>query len=216
MRIKWLGHACFLITTEDGLRILTDPYESGSFEGAIGHEPVTDEADVVLVSHDHADHNHVEGLTGSPEVVREAGSAKGINFEVVETYHDESSGAQRGRNRIFCFEADGLRVCHCGDLGHVLSREEAAAVGRPDVLLIPVGGTYTADAAAAAEVVEQINARLVIPMHFKTPKIGFPISGVEDFLKGKSNVERLDGSELEVSAGELAEEQTTVVLRPAN
>ncbi len=121
MTIKFLGHATFLITSEDGVRIITDPYESGGYGGALRYGPITDEADIVTVSHDHADHNYVAGVPGNPVVVTESTEVGGISFQVIDSYHDDAQGAERGPNRIFCFQVDGIRVCHLGDLGHLLS-----------------------------------------------------------------------------------------------
>ena len=216
MTIKFLGHATFLITSDDGVRIITDPYEPGGFGGQIGYGPITDEADIVTVSHDHADHNYVQGVPGNPVVVTSSGDVSGIDFEVTESYHDDAQGARRGLNRIFCFEVDGIRVCHLGDLGHLLSTEQVASVGRVDVLLIPVGGTFTLDAAQATEMVGQLQPMAVVPMHHKTPKAGFPIALVKEFLAGKDGVELVEGPEISISSADLGPEPRIVVLQPAN
>jgi len=119
MKIKWLGHACFLITADSGLKIVMDPYEAG-FRGIINYGPVKESPDIVTISHQHGDHNHTGDLQGSPEVVQGAGrhKVKGIEFVGIPCYHDRVSGQQRGDNTIFCFTVDDIRVCHCGDLGH--------------------------------------------------------------------------------------------------
>ncbi len=199
MKIKWLGHSAFLITTESGVKIITDPYKSGSYEGAVGYGKIRDAADVVLVSHEHDDHNSVESVLGDPVVLRGAGEheSKGLKFKGVETYHDKTKGKERGKNTVFVFEADGLTVCHLGDLGHTLSGDVASRVGKTDVLLVPVGGFYTIDAAEATTVVDSLNPRVVIPMHYKTEKLGFPIDGVETFLEGKEGVARQGSSEIQ-------------------
>ena len=123
MKITWLGHATFLVEAKDGTRIITDPFEAGSYDGAVGYAPITDRADIVTVSHDHADHNAVDAVAGHPEVVRgaESRTVQGIPIQGVSTYHDESKGQDRGRNTIFVMEVDGVRVGHLGDLGHPLS-----------------------------------------------------------------------------------------------
>jgi len=215
MTTKFLGHATFLITSEDGVRIITDPYEPGGFGGQIGYGPITEEADVVTVSHDHADHNYVRGVPGNPVVVTSAGEVSGINFEVTESYHDDAQGAQRGSNRIFCFEVDGIRLCHLGDLGHLLSPEQAASLGRVDVLFVPVGGTFTIDARQATALIKQLHPAVAIPMHFKTPEAGLPIAPVDDFLAGKDNVEVVPGSQITISADDI-EAPRIIVLEPAN
>ncbi len=217
MKIQWLGHSMFLITTSSGKKIVIDPYQPGSFSGAVGYGAFNEPADVVLMSHDHADHGYSKGIAGNPMLLKGPGKfvAAGIEFRGVDTYHDKSKGAERGRNTVFCFEADGIKVCHLGDLGHVLTNEQAAMVGAVDVLLTPVGGTYTIGPDEAPKVAEQLSAKIVIPMHFKTAKIAFPIEPVESFLEGKKNVERLDSSEIELKAEDLNNGPKIIVLQHA-
>ena len=128
-------------------------------------------------------------------------------------YHDNQQGAQRGRNTIFVLEVDGVRLAHVGDLGHVLTAEIVKAMGAVDVVLIPVGGTYTIDAAGATQVVGQLNPRLVIPMHYKTPKMraDWPGVGVEPFLEGK-RVERHNSTVIKLSRPTIPAQTTVVVL----
>jgi L-ascorbate metabolism protein UlaG (beta-lactamase superfamily) len=214
MKLKWLGHSCFLITTEAGLRIITDPYTT---VGGIRYSPVNEAADIVTVSHDHRDHNNVTAVPGKPEIVTGSGTktAKGIQFKGIPSHHDRSKGRERGANTIFCFTADGIRLCHLGDLGHDLSQEEIAQIGNVDVLFIPIGGSYTIDARVAGKVVDDLKPKIVAPMHYKTPKCDFPIAGVEDFIAGKKNVKKLSSSEMEFKAGELPAATEIVVLQSA-
>jgi len=214
MNIKWLGHSCFLITSKEGLKVITDPYVVG---GGINYSPINEAADIVLVSHNHADHNNISAVQGRPKAIKGNGikSAKGIQFRGIATYHDTSQGKQRGPNTIFCFNLDGIRLCHLGDLGHVLNREQVEQVGAVDILFIPVGGVYTIDAANAGQVCEQLKPKVVIPMHFKTSKCDYPIATVEDFLKGKRNVRKIDSSEVEFKLEELPASTDIVVLEPA-
>lgn len=214
MKITWLGHATFLVEAGDGTRIITDPFEAGSYDGAVGYAPITDRADIVTVSHEHADHNAVDAVRGQPVVVRECGdrTVKGIPIQGVGCYHDESRGEDRGRNTIFVMEVDGLRVGHLGDLGHALSDDEVKAVGHVDVLMAPVGGYYTIGPEEAKEVAERLAAKVIIPMHYKTDALGFPIQPVDDFLKLMDRVERLNDNTVEISAGDLGDEPKVVVL----
>lgn len=214
MKLKYLAHACFLITSEAGLRIITDPYVAG---GNIKYAPITDAADIITVSHDHSDHNAVSSVRGTPETFTGSGqkNIKGIQFKGIATYHDDSEGSQRGNNSVICFSLDGIRVCHLGDLGHRLSREQLNEIGEPDLLLIPVGGFYTIDAENATQICDELKPKIVVPMHYKTPKIDFPIASVDDFLKGKKNVNRPDSSETELRANELPDTTEIVVLKPA-
>jgi L-ascorbate metabolism protein UlaG (beta-lactamase superfamily) len=217
MKVKWYGHAAFLITSDQGVKMITDPYEPGGFGGAIGYGPIPDEADIVLVSHDHGDHNYVQGLKGKPQVVKGKGShrVKSLEFKGIAAYHDGSKGSERGQNTIFCFQVDGLRLCHLGDLGHVPSEQEAKQVGPVDLLLIPIGGVYTIDPAQAAQTTQRLNPRITIPMHYKTPQCGFPLAKVEDFTSGKAAVKVFKTSELEIRKETLPQSPEIIVLQPA-
>ncbi|GAI26210.1 unnamed protein product, partial [marine sediment metagenome] len=193
MNIKYLGHSAFAITSDAGLKIITDPYGTGP---DLTYGEITESADIVTVSHDHFDHCNVAAVRGNPEVVRRTGrsTAKGVEFRGIASYHDEAKGRLRGDNIIFCFELDGIRLCHLGDLGHLLDDKQISEIGSVDILFIPVGGYYTIDAKAATEVCNQLKPRVIIPMHYKTEK-GIPnIIGVDEFLGGKANVNRLDVS----------------------
>jgi L-ascorbate metabolism protein UlaG (beta-lactamase superfamily) len=217
MKVKWFGHAAFLITAEKGGRIITDPYEPGGYGGAVGYGPIPDQADIVLVSHDHADHNFVQGVPGKPQVIKGPGSHHAGSLEIkgMASFHDGRKGAERGANTIFCFVVDGLRVCHLGDLGYVPAAAEVKQIGAVDLLLIPVGGVYTLDPAQATATLQKLNPRIAIPMHYKTPRCGFPLARVEEFTKGKPRVRSLPGSELELHEGSLPASPEIVVLTPA-
>ena len=216
MKVKWLGHASFMITSDTGIRIITDPYEPAFVAaGGPGYGEIKEAADIVTVSHEHTDHNNVAAVRGNPRVVRGTAKIEGIEFKGVPTYHDEAGGKQRGNNTILCFEVDGIRVCHLGDLGHRLSDNQVAELGRIDVLLIPVGGFYTIGAKVATDVCNQLKPRVIIPMHYKTDKCGFPISGVDEFLREKEGVSRLNASEVEFKLGELPASTQIIVLESA-
>jgi L-ascorbate metabolism protein UlaG (beta-lactamase superfamily) len=205
MRLKWLGHSAFLLTASDGTRIITDPYVPGSFSGQLQYGPIREKAHAVFVSHHHHDHDGTAKLPGEPAVFDRAGTYKegSVSIHGFDTFHDDSKGAERGHNVVFVFEADGLRVCHCGDLGHVLTANQTAAIGKIDVLLLPVGGTFTVDATAAHVVADQLAARVIIPMHYKTDKLGFDIDGVDAFTQGEQNVKQIGRAEIDISPGTL-------------
>ena len=214
MKVKWLGHSSFLITADNGAKIITDPYTTNE---RLKYGDIKESADVLVVSHEHGDHNNVAAVKGNPQVVRGAGTkeVKKIKFEGIATYHDDSGGKQRGSNTVTCFVVDGVRVCHSGDLGHPLSDQEIKQIGKVDVLLLPVGGFFTIDAKVATEVVLKLGPKVVIPMHFKNEKCDFQISGVDEFLQGKTNVTKLNTSEVEFNAGKLPTTTQIMVLKPA-
>ena len=214
MQIKYLGHAAFIITSEGGVRIITDPYTTSP---DLTYGEIKTTADIVTVSHDHLDHCNVAAVEGNPQVMRraKASTAKGIKFKGISSYHDDEGGRMRGNNIIFCFEVDGVKVCHLGDLGHLLEDKQVREIGSVDILLIPVGGYYTIDAKAATKVCEQLKPGMIIPMHYRTDK-GLPaIAGVDEFLRGKAKVKWLDTSQLEFKAGELPDAGQIIVLKPA-
>jgi L-ascorbate metabolism protein UlaG (beta-lactamase superfamily) len=212
MKIKYLAHAAFLITSDAGTRIVTDPYTTTE---DMGHGEIRESADIVTVSHDHGDHNNIAAVRGNPQVVRGATEVKGIKIRAIATAHDNSGGSQRGKNTIFCFGIDGINICHAADLGHILTAEQVKAIGRVDVLMIPVGGFFTIDARTATKVCDQLKPRIIIPMHFKTDKSNMPITGVDEFLRGKSNVTRSNSSEIELKAGKLPASTQIMVLKPS-
>lgn len=213
MKIQWLGHDAFLIITAAGTKILTDPYEAGAYDGAVGYKKITVAADIVTQSHQHPDHASKD-LMGNPTVVATSGrkNIKDVEIVGVDTFHDQSQGKDRGKNIVFCLKADSLLACHLGDLGHLLDKTQIAALGKVDVLLLPVGGLFTIDANEATKIMEALNPPLTIPMHFKTKVLGFPIAGVEDFLKGKNNVKRVGSSEIEITKETLPKKPEIMVL----
>ncbi|MFC1954484.1 MBL fold metallo-hydrolase [Chloroflexota bacterium] len=213
MNIKWLGHATFLIASDKGIRIINDPYEPNE---RLTYGEIKESADIVTVSHGHGDHNNVATVGGNPSIVKETGEIKGIMFKAIPSFHDNAGGGQRGDNTIFCFEVDSIKLCHLGDLGHPLSNEQAAKIGEVDVLMIPVGGNFTIDAAVASQVCEKLTPRLIIPMHFRNERCpDFPVAGVDDFINGKSNVTSLEVSEMELTTGVLPAVAQIVVMKPA-
>lgn len=208
MKIKWLGHACFKLTAEDGTTIVTDP-----FDDSVGYPMPDVRADIVTSSHSHFDHNYFKAVKGKFEIVDRTGehNIKGIKIKGISTFHDEEQGAKRGKNIVFIFEIDGVRVCHMGDLGHVLTEKQVNEIGPVDVLLIPVGGYYTIDAKQAVEVMKQLNPMITIPMHYKTEYIDFPIDTVDNFLK-LTNGEQIPSSELEVKKEDLEGQARVIAL----
>ncbi len=213
MKIKWLGHASFKITSDTGTRRITDPYMPNE---RLTYDEIEESADIVTVSHGHGDHSNVAAVRGNPQVVKGTVEIKGIEFNSIPAYHDNAGGSQRGNNTIFCFEVDGIRVCHLGDLGHQLGDKEVAELGKVDILFVPVGGNFTIDAKVATEVCSKLAPKVIIPMHFRNERCpSFPVAGVDDFLQGKAAVTRLDTSEVEFKQGELPATTQIIVLKPA-
>ncbi len=209
MKITWLGHACFLITSDKGVRIVTDPYDE-----YVGFRLPETEADILTTSHSHADHYNIGAIRGRFKHFKEPGAyvERGIGITGIETWHDEFEGAKRGKNIIYCFDIDGLRVCHCGDLGHLPDEEQVREIGKVDILLIPVGGTYTIDYRAASELVNRMNPSITIPMHYKTEKLTFNLDPVDRFLSAVGGGERAGKSEIEVSRDTLSSFPKVLVL----
>jgi L-ascorbate metabolism protein UlaG (beta-lactamase superfamily) len=211
MLLTWLGHSCFRLqdkTGPDGVTLITDP-----FDKSVGIKPPQFEADIVTVSHNHEDHNNAKALRGQPYVVDSPGEydIRGVAIQGIACYHDQSQGNERGSNIIYRIEIDDISVVHLGDLGHILENKQLEAIGRVDVLLVPVGGTYTLDAKKAAEVVSQIEPRIVVPMHYALPGVNLKIAGVEPFVK-EIGIKPLKEDKLKLSRKDLPQEEMELVL----
>ncbi|GAB4113662.1 MAG: MBL fold metallo-hydrolase [Candidatus Caldatribacteriota bacterium] len=209
MKIKWLGHASFLIENERGIRIITDP-----FDQTLGYKLPHLRAHIVTVSHEHFDHNYVRGIKGRPvvfkgEVQRESHK---MQFRGISSYHDSVFGAKRGVNTIFHMLVDDLNLCHLGDLGHLLSADKIKEIGPVDILFLPIGGFYTVNHQQATQIMEDLQPRITIPMHYKTEAIKFPIDTEEPFLQGKNNVKRIEAKEIEIFKENLPLENQIIIL----
>jgi L-ascorbate metabolism protein UlaG (beta-lactamase superfamily) len=184
MEIKYLGHSSFKIKGKS-VTIVTDPYDP-----SVGFKFPKVEADIVIISHDHSDHNQKELVGGKPYVIEGPGEyeVKGVSVLGLRTFHDESQGQKRGLNTVYRIELEGVSLSHLGDLGHPLSSQQLGELNGIDVLFIPVGGFYTIGPKRAVEVISQIEPKIVIPMHYQVPeqknnKTFAPLVGVEEFLK---------------------------------
>ena len=178
MKIRYLGHACFEITSKNGVKVITDPYTKVGYELPKGLI-----ADVVTTSHGHFDHNYTQGVDAKA-IVNKIGkySIDGVDFYGISSFHDPNMGALRGENIIYKIKMDGITLCHMGDIGEECSDKLVEAIGEVDVLCIPVGGTYTVDAIGAKKYVERIQPKAVIPMHYKPQDGALDIAEVESFL----------------------------------
>jgi L-ascorbate metabolism protein UlaG (beta-lactamase superfamily) len=186
MIVTWLGHSCFLLQSEERLSLLLDPFH----ESDVGYAMPKTEADIVIISHDHMDHNNVDAAGSEAQVIFGPGEyiSLGVEIKGIRSYHDEKRGRLRGTNTIFCFTLDGIRVCHLGDLGHTLTPAQSKAIGPVDLLFLPVGGRYTIDALGANEVMRQLHPAVAVPMHYQTGALSFELDPVEDFLKGRESL----------------------------
>jgi L-ascorbate metabolism protein UlaG (beta-lactamase superfamily) len=221
MRVEWYGQSAFHLSTPER-SVAIDPFaDMSAMAASRGMQfdyPLIEgvEADLLLVTHEHMDHNGVEAIGGDPAILRStAGTHESPLGEVVAiaSEHDEQAGTARGGNTIFVFELDGLRVCHFGDFGQSALREEqAAAIGAVDLLILPVGGGPTIGGEHAAAIVERLSPRWAVPMHYRTERIGF-LETADDFLGRSANVERLAGSVFET--GELPDGDGPLVVVPA-
>lgn len=200
MELRFFGHAMFGVSS-GGKTVVIDP-----FNDDVGYPRPTVAADAVVITHEHSDHSNVDLVGGTPRVIRclsHEGKAWArideqvgpIHITGVGCYHDTNQGTARGLNTIIIVEAEGLRLVHLGDLGHLLSDEQARAIGRVDVLMIPVGGHYTIGPVEADAVVAQVKPRVVIPMHFKTQfNASWPIGTLDEYLAGKTGVKSIGPS----------------------
>lgn len=216
---RWFGQSCFLIETSQNVRIITDPVAMGVYKIPEDIKP-----DIVTVSHEHSDHNQVDAVSGKPTVLRGLTSRgsdfadidqtiKDVRIYTVPSYHDKSQGSQRGKNAIFVFEFDGIKVAHLGDLGDSLAPASVQKIGPVDVVMIPVGGTYTIFGKEADQVISQLNPKLIVfPMHFKTDSASFlPYTG-EDYTKDKQNVKKAEGNTFKLDLSNPPPSLTYVVL----
>ena len=214
MDITYFGHSSFKLRGK-GCTVVTDPY--GSTVGL--PFPKHTSADIVTISHDHEDHNALSAIEGNPYMVKGPGEyeIKGVGIVGLGVYHDDQKGAKRGRNTIYRIEIDGMSIVHLGDLGHELSSAEVDSLDGVDILLIPVGGFYTIDAAQAAKVVGEIEPTIVIPMHYLVPGLDKKVFGqlleVDAFLKEMGKTDVAAQPKFSVTKDKLPEEMQVVVLQ---
>ena len=214
VKVLWHGHSCFELQGKT-VTVVTDPFKG------IGIPEPKAAADVVLVSHGHRDHNNVKPVLGKDGEVLESfvgvKEVKGLTVKGVETFHDNSNGSRRGKNIVYTFGLDGVQFCHLGDLGHELTSSTVEDIGKLDVLFVPVGGFFTIGPETATKVCEELNPKIIMPMHYRMPGLrarimfGF-LKTADDFSKGKSNVERIQGSSINVDADTLPKETKIIIL----
>jgi len=222
MQIFWKGQACFQILTSRGkdgeLKIVVDPYEE-----SIGLKLPNLQADILLVTHNHFDHNNVKGVQGpstgsgqGPFVISNPGEydVKGVFVQGIFSFHDDTQGKERGLNTIYTIEVEDMKLCHLGDLGQKeLTAEQLNQIGDVDVLFVPVGGVYTIDGKEASHIVSQLEPKIVIPMHYALPKLKAKLAGVAEFLKPMGALRQAQGEpKLLIKERDLINEETRVVV----
>ena len=184
MKLKWLGHSCFEITLDNGKVIVTDPYDE-----TVGYPPLNVRADLVLSSHGHFDHNCFDAVSGEFEIINQPGGYErfGAKITGVHSFHDEVRGAKRGENMLFAIEADGVKLVHLGDLGHQPDTDDQKALlADVDVLLIPIGGTFTITTPEAVRLIEDYKPAAAIAMHYRNRYCGFNVSDSSEFIRTTS------------------------------
>jgi L-ascorbate metabolism protein UlaG (beta-lactamase superfamily) len=179
MEITWLGHSCFKIKGKK-VTIITDPYDD-----SIGYTLGDQKADIVTLSHSHRGHCFAKGISGSPRILSGPGEydVSGVLITGIKTFHDAVKGEERGKNIIYLIDIEDVRICHLGDLGHVLDAERASGLSEVDILMVPVGGVSTIGASDAAEITRLLDPKIVIPMHYKTEDLNFKLDLVDKFRK---------------------------------
>ncbi len=211
MKIRWFGQACFLLTSSAGTRLLMDPFGKG-----MGYSVPSFEAEVVTISHHHFDHDNTGAVGGEFACIDRPGSFREGGLEIlgIPTFHDKVQGKKRGPNVVYRVTMDGINVCHCGDLGHQLSPEQIDALGKVDVLLVPVGGRVALDGAEADELRRARSPAITIPMHYRTKAmclVGLLFARVDLFLALSGEKPRR-ARELDLEASSLAREAGIVVM----
>ncbi len=215
MEISWLGHSCFLLRGKN-VTLVTDPFspQQGPSQGELPRLSKIN-ASIVTVSHNHPGHNNAMAVGGSPRIVRGPGEYEisDVLITGVASYHDEKRGQRYGRNTIYVIHIDELIICHLGDLGHTLQEEQLEEVADADVLLIPIGGQHTINATQAAEVISQVEPRIVIPMHYR-PTTGEASDPLDKFCR-EMGIETMNKQpKLNVTRSSLPTETQIVLLSP--
>lgn len=216
-KITWAGQSCFQISVSNGkdhsVELVIDPFSE------IGLKEPNFSADILLISHQHKDHNNAEKIKGNPFLIESPGEyeVNGVFIQGIDSFHDASSGKERGRNTIYVIEAEDLRICHLGDFGEKqLSDDQLEKIGRVDILMIPVGGTFTISSVEAQKVIGQIEPKIVVPMHYALPNLKADLDGVDVFLKamGKKEIEPQDKLVVKTSTLPKERDMEIVVLKP--
>ena len=209
MRIEWIGHACFRMTAQDGTTVITDPYDE-----SVGIDMIELKADLITMSHEHHDHNETSMIVGDPVIARgpQLASVGSVTARAVNSWHDDAQGKLRGFNTVRIFTMDGLKIVHMGDQGCMPDEDVLEAIADADVMLIPVGGKYTVDAAGAKAIIERTKPACVIPMHVKTKRCPYPIAKVDAFLAAMGAQNAVPVAKLDITKDTVP--QGVVLMKP--
>lgn len=207
MKLKYHAHACFSMQFDCGTKLVLDP-----FDASVTYPPCTESCDAVIVSHDHFDHNHTATLSGEFETIRTAGEfdVGGVHIHTLPCFHDKERGALRGENLISIIEGDGLHIAHLGDLGHMPDEALAAQLANIDVMLLPIGGTFTIDTPEAEALIAQLKPRVAIGMHFRTDEYEINITTCEAFRRDMHAVSL--PSEIEITAESIGKLPPAIIM----
>ncbi len=215
MNIQYYGHSCFKITTKPAGRgkedivIFMDP-----FSKSIGLRPPQGQADLVLVSHDHSDHNNISAIKGSPRIIDIPGeySIKDVNIIGISSFHDNKKGQERGLNTIYLLESEDIHICHLGDLGDDLNEKQLEEINGVDILMIPIGGKYTIDGKKAVEIIKKIEPKIIIPIHFKLKETSLDIEDEKTFCNEIGNCPTEKVSKINLKKKDLADKNMEIIL----
>ncbi len=214
MKIIWYGQSLFELIAKpkqnDEIKIVIDP-----FDESLGLRIPKLEANILLATHEHHDHSNIKAVSGNPFLIEDPGEyeVKGVHIKGIPAFHDNSLGKERGRVTVFTIETEEIKVCHLSDFGQAeLTEQQLEEIGEVNVLMIPVGGTYTIGPKEASRIINQIEPQIIIPMHYQIPKLKYKFEGLEKFLKimGIKNLEHLN--KLSIKKRDISEEKTKVVV----
>lgn len=215
MNIQYYGHSCFKITTKPAGRATEEVvFFIDPFDKSVGLRPPQGQADIIFITHNHADHSNVSALKGDPVVIDTPGeySIKGINVSGIDTFHDDKEGAVRGHNTVFVFKSEDLTFCHLGDLGSDLTPKQIEELGEIDILFTPVGGKYTIDGAKAVEIARKIEPSIIIPMHYKVKGLTLDVADEKKFCTEIGNCPAVKVSKLTLKKKDLEGKNMEAVL----
>lgn len=214
MKLTYFGHSCFGLEAP-GVNLIMDPYLSGAFQNRFRYRPIPGTWDIALVSHEHDDHNHIAASFGKPAVVRGPAEHLGVKVQCFPGRHGDAGGRVQEQVRIFRFGMGGLTFVHPGDLGKPLGASLAGNLRPVDVLFLPVGGTFTAGPQEALELIEELQPRYAVPMHYLLPAADLTILPLSEFLKVNPwPVKKLDDSSLDLAPETLPARTTVLLLKP--